>query len=134
MEFTTKLVLYQEDYTMNGAPIGACLFKKVFQLTYVDTMATASHICKTLMDMHLKLPTLQDDIGKFNNWIQIKVGKLASRGQEANDLLTYLWKSYQVVADKKFMAYIERLKDEHDEGRVTYTATLIQFPPEMVEN
>ena len=109
MEFTTKLVLYQEDYTMNGAPIGACLFKKVFQLTYVDTMATASHIRKTLMDMHLKLPTLQDDIGKFNNWIQIKVGKLASRGQEANDLLTYLWKLYQVVADKKFMAYIEHV-------------------------
>ena len=35
----------------------------------------------------------------------------------------YLWKSYQVVADKKFMAYIECLKDEHNEGRVTYTAT-----------
>ena len=63
MEFTTKLVLYQEDYTMTWAPIVACLFKKI-----VDTMATASHICKTLMDMHLKLPTFQDDIGKFNDW------------------------------------------------------------------
>ena len=123
MEFTTKLVLYQEDYTMNGAPIGACLFKKVVQLTYVDTMATASHIHETLMDMHLKLPTFQHDIGKFNDWIRIEVGKLASRGQEANDLLTYLWKSYQVVADKKFVAYIECLKDKHDKGRVTYTAT-----------
>ena len=60
---------------------------------------------------------------KFNNWIRIEVGKLASRGQEANDLLTYLWKSYQVVADKKFVAYIEQLKDEHDKGRVTYMAT-----------
>ena len=107
MEFTAKLVLYQEDYMINGAPIGTCLFKKVVQLTYVDTMATASHIRKTLMDMHLKLPTLQHDIGKFNDWIRIKVGKLASRGQEASDLLTCLWKSYQVVADKKFIAYIE---------------------------
>ena len=68
-EFTTKLVLYQEDYMINGAPIGACLFKKIVQLTYVDTMATASHIRKTLMDMHLKLPTFQHNIGKFNNWI-----------------------------------------------------------------
>ena len=123
MEFTTKLVLYQEDYTMNGAPIGACLFKKIVQLMYVDTMATASHIRETLMDMHLKLPTFQHDIGKFNDWIQIEVGKLASRGQEASDLLTYLWKSYQVVADEKFVAYIEHLKDKHDEGRVTYMAT-----------
>ena len=101
-EFTTKLVLYQEDYTMNGAPIGACLFKKIVQLMYMDTMATVSHIHETLMDMHLKLPTFQHNIGKFNNWIQIEVGKLASRRQEASDLLTYLWKSYQVVADKKF--------------------------------
>ena len=69
MEFTTKLVLYQEDYTINRAPIGACLFKKVVQLTYVDTMATASHIHETLMDMHLKLPTFQHDIRKFNDWI-----------------------------------------------------------------
>ena len=106
-EFTTKLVLYQEDFTINGAPIGACLFKKIVQLTYVDTMANASYIHKTLMDMHLKLPTFQHDIGKFNDWIQIEVGKLASRGQEASDLLMYLWKSYQVVADKKFIAYIE---------------------------
>ena len=121
-EFTTKLVMYQEDYTMNGAPIGACLFKKVVQLTYVDTMATASNIHETLMDTHLKLPTFQHDIRKFNNWIRVEVGKLASRGQEANDLLTYLWKSYQVVADKKFLAYIECLKDEHNEGRVTYMA------------
>ena len=95
-EFTTKLVLYQEDYTMNGAPIGACLFKKIIQLTYVDTMATVPHIHETLMDMHLKLPTFQHDIGKFNNWIRIEVGKLGSRGQEPSNLLTYLWKSYQV--------------------------------------
>ena len=123
IEFTTKLVRYQEDYIMNGAPIGACLFKKIVQLTYMDTMATASHIHETLMDKHLKLPTFQHDIGKINDWIRIEVGKLASIGQEASDLLTYLWKSYQVVADKKFVAYIKCLKDGHDNGRVTYTAT-----------
>ena len=134
MEFTTKLVLYQEGYMMNGAPIGACLFKKVVQLTYVDTMATASHICDTLMDMHLKLPTFQHDIGKFNDWIRIEVGKLASRGQEANDLLMYLWKSYQVVANKKFIAYKECLKDKHNEGRVTYMATrLMQLAQDKFE-
>ena len=97
MEFTTKLVMYQEDYTMNGAPNGACLFKKIIQLTYMDTMATASHIHEPLMDMHLKLPTFQHDIGKFNNWIRIEVGKLASRGQEASDLLMYAHVSVEVI-------------------------------------
>ena len=122
IELTTKLVPYQEDYMMNRAPIGTCLFKKVVQLMYVNTIATSSHICKTLMDMHLKLPTFQHDIRKFNDWIRIEVGKLVSRGQEANALLTYLWKSYQVVANKKYVVYIEHLKDEHGKGRVTYTA------------
>ena len=59
---------------------------------------------------------------------------MASRGQEASNLLTYLWKSYQVVADKKFVAYIEHLKDEHDEGRATYTATrLMQLAQDKFE-
>ena len=59
---------------MNGVPIGACLFKKVVQLTYVDTMATASHICETLMDMHLELPTFQHDIGmtEFRQPLQVQ--------------------------------------------------------------
>ena len=101
---------------------------------YVDTMATASHIHETLMNMHLKLPTFQHNIGKFNNWICIEVGKHAFRGQEANDFLTFLWKSYQVVADKKFVAYIEQLKDEHDKGRVSNTATrLMQLAKDKIE-
>ena len=62
------------------------------------------------------------------------MGKLASRGQEANDLLTYLWKSYQVVANKKFMAYIECLKDEHNEGGVSYMAMrLMQLAQDKFE-
>ena len=60
------------------------------------------------MEMHLKLNMFQYNIGKFNDWIHMEVGKLASRGQEANDLLTYLWKPYHpVVVDQKFVAYIE---------------------------
>ena len=59
------------------------------------------------MEMRLKLPTFHYDIRKFNNWICTKVGKLASRGQETSNLITYLRKSYQVVADQKFVVYIE---------------------------
>ena len=50
--------------------------------------------------------------------MQAEVAKLASKGQEASDLLTYLWKAYFVVNEKKFVAYIKWLKDEHDEGRI----------------
>ena len=106
-EFTTKLVLYQEDYTINGAPIGACLFQEDHSAYICGHHGHCFTHSQDLDGWYLKLPTFQHDIRKFNDWIQIKVGKLASRGQEASDLLTYLWKSYLVVADKKFIAHIE---------------------------
>ena len=84
-------------------------------------MATALHIHETLMEMHHKLPSINHNITKFNNWVQVEVAKFASRGQEASDLLTYLWKAHLVITDKKFVAYIEQLKDEDGEGRIVCT-------------
>ena len=66
--------------------------------------------------------------------MQAEVAKLASKGQEASDLSTYLWKAYFVVNDKKFVAYIKWLKDEHDEGRIIYTAMcLMQLAQDKYE-
>ena len=42
--FQMKLMLHQEDFQINGDPMGLCLFKKMVQLTYIDTMVTASPI------------------------------------------------------------------------------------------
>ena len=72
----SKLLLMQEP--TNDTPITTCLFQKIFQLSYVDTMAMVSHIWENLMDMHLKLPTFQHDIRKFNDWIQMEIGKHTS--------------------------------------------------------
>ena len=46
-EFTTKLVLYQEDYMINGAPIGACLFKRSFS-SPMWTLWLTENVPKTL--------------------------------------------------------------------------------------
>ena len=58
-ESKTKILLHWDEFMINKEPVGACLFKKIVQLTYVDTMATASHIHETLMEMHLRLPSIK---------------------------------------------------------------------------
>ena len=80
------------------------------------------------------LPTRYWKIQRLDLYQSGETGLQRTRGQEANDLLTYLWKAYQVAADKKFVAYIKHLKDEHDEGRVTYMATrLMQLAQDKFE-
>ena len=49
---------------------------------------------KHWIEMHLKLPATNHKIMKFNDQVHSVVAKLVSREQEANDLLTYLWKAY----------------------------------------
>ena len=38
------ILLHQDEFPLNNEPVSTCLFKKIVQLTYVDTMATTSHI------------------------------------------------------------------------------------------
>ena len=68
-EFKTKILLHQAEFMLNNEQVRACLFKKIMQLSYVDTMAAASQICETLMEVHLKLPTINHNIIKFNDWV-----------------------------------------------------------------
>ncbi|KAL7565367.1 hypothetical protein ACA910_013587 [Epithemia clementina (nom. ined.)] len=72
--------------------------------------------------MGLQLNNYAGDITKFNNWVKLQVEKLAARGQEASDLLTYLWKAYAHAPDPKFIKYIDDLKDEYKDGCANYTA------------
>ena len=78
------------------------------------------------MEMYVKLPLIYHNITKFNDWVYMEIAKLISRGQASN-LLTYLWKAYLLVTYKKFVAYIQWLKDEYDEGRIIYTSTYEKY-------
>ena len=70
---------------------GPCLLKKIIVNTFVDTRATASQIRESLIDMTQQLETHKGNITKLNKWVEEQVAILHSRGEEAHDLLTYLW-------------------------------------------
>ncbi|KAL7575398.1 hypothetical protein ACA910_007306 [Epithemia clementina (nom. ined.)] len=124
--FKCQVLLHGEDYTVTAnavtVPDGPSLLKLLVSLTYIDTRATASHIRTTLVDMAHQLETYGGDITKFNNWVKLQVERLAARGQQAGDLLTYLWKAYASAPDPKFVKYLDDLKDEYEDGRANYSA------------
>ena len=88
---------------------GPCLLKQIIVSTFVDTRVMASQIHESLVDMAQQLETQKENITKFNECVEEQVTILQSRGEEAHDLLTYLWKTYQKAPDAKFVEYIQNL-------------------------
>ena len=96
---------------------GPCLLKQSIVSTFIDTRAMASQICESLVDMAQQLETQKGNITKFNEWVEEQVAILQSRGEEAHNLLTYLWKTYQKALDAKFVEYIQNLCNDFITGK-----------------
>ena len=72
--------------------------------------------------MSQQLEAHKGNIMKFNEWVKEQVAILHSRGEEAHDLLAYLWKTYQKAPDAKFMEYIQNLRNDFITGKSDFTA------------
>ena len=101
---------------------GLCLLKQIIISTFVDTRATVSQIWKPLVEMTQQLETHKGNITKFNKWVEEQVAILQSRGEEAHDLLTYLWTTYKKAPDAKFVEYIQNLHNDFITGKSDFTA------------
>jgi hypothetical protein len=60
---------------------------------------------------------LKSNVANFNDYVQNIVSDLASGGQTSSDLLVYLFLSYLEVEDSTFKKFIERKKEEYDDGK-----------------
>ena len=111
---------------------GRCLLKQIMVSTFVDTRAMASQIHELLVEMTQQLEDQKRNITKFNKWVEEQVIILQSRGEEAHDLLTYLWKTYQKAPDAKFVEYIQNLSNDFITGKSNFTAQeLMNLADEM---
>ena len=113
---------YQVTMGTHTTEDGPCLLKQIIVSTFVDTRATALQIWESHVDMTQQLEAHKGNITKFNKWVEEQVGILHSRGEEAHDLLTYLWKTYQGAPDAKFMEYIQNLRNGFITGKCDFTA------------
>lgn len=112
-----KVTIWEADYTVNGIPCGALLFKVIMRAAHIDTHATSMHIRKQIASLDKYMATINSDITRFNEHAQELIQDLAARGETTTDLLTNLFEGYLAVSDKNFVQYVERKQQDYDEGQ-----------------
>ena len=115
----TKRILANEEslYTSNGPPCGVTYLKLLLQKAEVDTRATASYIRRNLTQLdHYMVNEAKNNITKFNEYVNDQLNTLATRGETSSDIVINLLTGYLACSDRKFTEYIEKWKDEYEEG------------------
>ena len=57
------------------------------------------------------------DIAKFNDYAKLQEAALRARGHRTHDLLNNPLKGYEARSDQTFTAYIQRKKEDCDDGK-----------------
>ena len=111
-----KILVWEDQYTINGLGSGNLLLKIIVRESHLDTNATSASIRTKLTDLDKYLPTIGHDIVKFNTYVKLLIDGLRSRGETTQDLLINLFKGYMACSDREFVAYIKRKQDGFEEG------------------
>jgi hypothetical protein len=117
----TRVSLQRDLYQVDGTVDGPCFLKVILLTFYVETNATNFHLRQKLHNLPSKMTDLNSDVAAFNTYVRETVTDLASGGQTSTDLLVYLFSAYQTVEDHAFRMFIDRKKEDHDDGRGSIT-------------
>ena len=129
-EMKKRMANESEVYTAHVQQVayfcGVSYLKLLLSKAEVDTQATASHIHRNLahLDVFMK-ETANNDVAAFNEHVRDNIMSLSSRGEMSDDLMTNLFDGYLTCADKKFVEYIEHMKNAYDEGAELTAETLM---------
>jgi hypothetical protein len=119
-----KIRIWSQDYKIGSYVCGPLLLKVLIRESHLDTNATTTSIRRQLTELHVFLPTIGNDITKFNQHVQLLMNALTARGETTNDLLSNLFKGYLAASDKVFVLYMTRKQEEYEEGK-TYSPKMI---------
>jgi hypothetical protein len=111
-----KILLHEEQYTINSIRSGACLLKVVIRESHLDLNATTKFIRESLSSLDSCMVKIDSDIEKFNDYIRDLVDLLTARGQTTEDLLANLFKGYAAASDRQFVEYMALKESNYDEG------------------
>ena len=111
-----KILVWEDQYTIDGYGSGNLLLKVIVRESHLDTNATSASIRTKLTDLDRYLPSIGQDILKFNTYVKLLVDGLRSRGETTQDLLVNLFKGYMACSDSEFVTYIKRKLDYFEEG------------------
>jgi len=80
-----------------------------------------------LSNLDRYIPTIVNEITKFNQYVKTLIRSLAARGKHTEDLLTNLFKGYMVVTDKDVVRFISRKLEKYEGGKDISTDELMQL-------
>lgn len=122
-----KVMLKEDEYTVNGIRSGPCLLKVVIRLSYLDSNATTKFIRESLSNLDDYMLTVNSDIEKFNEHVEDLTDSLAARGEESQDLLANLFKAYAACEDEGLKEYMDRKESAYDEGQTFQPVQLMKL-------
>ena len=118
-ESKKRLANDRERYCLgaNDTPCGIAYLKLALTKAEVDARATATHV-RTNLTMLITYMTevAQQDILKFNTYVNEQMDTLTSRGEDSSDILVNVFKGYDACTDPVFHKYIVDMKDRWEEG------------------
>ena len=128
----SKIQVNSDEYQFGNpkVPSGLCLLKVVVRESYLDSNATAGMIREQLSTLDLFMPSVSNDITRFNSHVKMLVNALHARGQRTLDLLTYLFTVYVVCNDQEFVKYIRDLQTDHEMGTITMSSRVLMAQAE----
>jgi hypothetical protein len=90
-------------YTLNGPPCRITYLKLLIQKAEIDTRTTASYIKRNLTQWdHYMVKEANNDITKFNEYVNDQLNTLATRGEISTDIIINLLTGYLACSDRKF--------------------------------
>jgi len=131
---TTKTMANESEHFMiqdpndadNREPCGICFLKLLMSKAELDTRALASLVRNRLTELDTyMIQVAKNNIREFNEYVRDELRMLSSRGEETSDIITNLFKGYKACEDEKFVAYIEKLQEEYDDGSDLTKETLM---------
>jgi hypothetical protein len=67
------------------------------------------------------------NIIKFNEYVSNQMNALASKGETSNDIITNLITGYMAYTVKRFVAYLDKCKDNYKEVKdITYQGIILK--------
>ena len=118
-----KILIWKKDYVVNdqandvtNRPCGILLLKVIIRESHIDTNATTTTIRNKLSNLDEYIATVNQNITKFNAYVQTQITALETRGETTTDLLANLFKGYAACSDKNFVKYIANKEEKYEEG------------------
>jgi hypothetical protein len=124
-EARIRISVEATKFEINGTRDGPCYLKVILMKFYVETNATNFYLRQSLLQLPKKMEELKSNVPAFNDHVQAITVDLAAGGQESSDLLVYLFLAYLTIKDSNFKRFIERKKEDYDDGKETITANTL---------